>query len=122
MSEGQICRLLGIAEQERERLFAHVGLFNHEWDRPERLIQLGTLTAAETSEISGGLMSEDVPVTINARIADYDVLLVLGPVFPHEVVGFSGGTNTFSPASPVRKSSTSSTGSAHSFRMRRSSV
>ena len=28
---------------------------------------------------------------------DYDVLLVLGPVFPHEVVGFSGGNKYFFP-------------------------
>lgn len=97
MNEGQICRLLGIDEQERRGLFANVGLFNHEWDQPEHLLTLGTLTAAETNEISQGLLSEDVPVTINSRIADYDVLLVLGPVFPHEVVGFSGGNKYFFP-------------------------
>jgi nickel-dependent lactate racemase len=74
-----------------------VRLFNHEWDVPESLMQLGTLSPAETAEISGGLMSEEVPVTINARVADYDVLLVLGPVFPHEVVGFSGGNKYFFP-------------------------
>lgn len=97
MNEEQMCRLLGIAESERERLFASVGLFNHEWDVPESLTQLGRLSPVETREISNGLMSEDVPVTINSRIRDYDVLLVLGPVFPHEVVGFSGGNKYFFP-------------------------
>ncbi len=97
MSELQICKLLGIEERERDKLFANVELFNHEWDVPERLLTLGTLTAAETREISGGLMSEDVPVTINARVGDYDTLLVLGPVFPHEVVGCSGGNKYFFP-------------------------
>ena len=58
-------------------------------------VTLGTLTAAETRELSQGLLSLDVPVRINARIRDYDVLLVLGPVFPHEVVGFSGGQQVF---------------------------
>ncbi len=42
-------------------------------------------------------MSEDVPVDINARVRDYDTLLVCGPVFPHEVVGFSGGNKYFFP-------------------------
>lgn len=97
MNERQICQLLGISEQERVGIFAGIGLFNHEWDRPDRLVTLGTLSAAETSEISSGLMAEDVPVSINARVRDYDVLLVVGPVFPHEVVGFSGGNKYFFP-------------------------
>jgi nickel-dependent lactate racemase len=97
MSETQICKLLGIREEERDLLFGAVQLFNHEWDEPRSLLHLGTLSAAETREISGGLMSEEVPVTINARVADYDLLLVLGPVFPHEVVGFSGGNKYFFP-------------------------
>ena len=72
-------------------------VFNHEWNRDEALTALGTLTAAETRELSQGMLSLDVPVRINARIRDYDVLLVLGPVFPHEVVGFSGGNKYFFP-------------------------
>jgi lactate racemase len=39
----------------------------------------------------------EVPVQINKRITDYDRLLVVGPVFPHEVVGFSGGNKYFFP-------------------------
>jgi nickel-dependent lactate racemase len=97
MSERQMCQLLGISERERGQLFAELELFNHEWDDPDQLLHLGTLTAQETAEISQGLLSEDVPVTINSRITDYDVLLVLGPVFPHEVVGFSGGNKYFFP-------------------------
>jgi len=97
MSERQMCQLLGITEQERAKLFVELGLFNHEWDDPDQLLHLGTLTARETAGISEGLLSEDVPVTINARVTDYDVLLVLGPVFPHEVVGFSGGNKYFFP-------------------------
>ena len=97
MSDSQMCKLLGIDPHERGRLFYQLGLFNHEWDRPDRLLTIGTLAKQETAEISGGLLSLDVPVQINARISDYDVLLVLGPVFPHEVVGFSGGNKYFFP-------------------------
>jgi len=97
MSEQQICKLLGISDKERERLFFQTQFFNHEWDRPDRLTTLGTLSKKDTAEISDGLLSLDVPVQINSRIADYDTLLVLGPVFPHEVVGFSGGNKYFFP-------------------------
>lgn len=97
LSEVQICRLLGIDDRERPRLFLRTTFYNHEWDRPERLITLGILTREETAEITQGLLSMEVPVSINARIVNYDLLLVLGPVFPHEVVGFSGGNKYFFP-------------------------
>jgi nickel-dependent lactate racemase len=38
-----------------------------------------------------------VPVRLNNLILDYDQLIVCGPVFPHEVVGFSGGSKYFFP-------------------------
>jgi len=97
MSEAQICKLLGIDQAERPRLFYQTEFINHEWDNPDELLTLGTLTKAETQEISNGLLSQDVPVQINRRIQDYDRLLVVGPVFPHEVVGFSGGNKYFFP-------------------------
>ena len=95
--EEAICQLLGFSEEDRSGRYAKIGLFNHEWDRPERLTTLGSLTRADTEDISDGLLSIDVPVEINSRIRDYDRLLVLGPVFPHEVVGFSGGNKYFFP-------------------------
>jgi nickel-dependent lactate racemase len=97
MSDTQIAKLLGIDETERRRLFYQMQVFNHEWDRPERLLTLGILTKQQTEELSNGLLSLEVPVQINSRIEDYDLLLVLGPVFPHEVVGFSGGNKYFFP-------------------------
>src|SRR5262245_46498615 len=48
MNEGAICRLLGIDEGERDKLFASVGLYNHEWDNDNALLQLGTLSAEDT--------------------------------------------------------------------------
>ncbi len=97
MSETEMCKILGIKQEERQKLFFQLGLFNHEWDQDEKLTQLGVLSKAETEEISQGLLSEEVPVKINKRILDYDLLLVVGPVFPHEVVGFSGGNKYFFP-------------------------
>jgi nickel-dependent lactate racemase len=97
MSEQQICKLLGIAPEERDKLFFQTRFYNHEWDNPDRLTSLGTLSKEQTAEITEGRLVLDVPVQINSRIDDYDLLLVLGPVFPHEVVGFSGGNKYFFP-------------------------
>lgn len=97
MPEEDICHLLGISESERQAEYKNVGLFNHEWDQPDKLTQIGMLTKEQTSAISEGLLEMDVPVTINSRIKDYDILQIMGPVFPHEVVGFSGGSKYFFP-------------------------
>jgi nickel-dependent lactate racemase len=43
------------------------------------------------------LLEQDLPVTANRLLFDYDLLVVCGPVFPHEVVGFSGGNKYFFP-------------------------
>jgi nickel-dependent lactate racemase len=72
-------------------------IFNHGWDRPEVLTTLGTLPAAEIETITGGLMSQPVPVRLNRLILDYDTIFICGPTFPHEVVGFSGGNKYFFP-------------------------
>lgn len=70
---------------------------NHEWLDPEQIVTLGTLTADAISALSGGLMAEDVVVDMNRHVADADVSIVIGPVFPHEVVGISGGNKYYIP-------------------------
>lgn len=97
MSEEAICKLIGISHEERHARFSEVGLFNHEWDNPDALWELGRLTEEETSALTDGVLTQEVPVEINARIKDYDRILIVGPVFPHEVVGFSGGNKYFFP-------------------------
>ena len=94
MPQEKIRTMLGISDDDPCR---DVGLFNHAWDNPAELATIGILTAAETREISDGVLAMEVPVQINRRIHDYDVALVVGPVFPHEVVGFSGGNKYFFP-------------------------
>jgi nickel-dependent lactate racemase len=91
MSEEQICRRLTIAPDERKNKYASVKLFNHEWEKPETFTSIGKISADEIHRISGGLFREEVDITINKLIFDYDEFFILGPVFPHEVVGFSGG-------------------------------
>ncbi len=91
MSEEQICRRLAIGPDERKNRYASVRFFNHEWEKPETFTSIGKISADEIHQISNGLFSEEVNVAINKLIFDYDEFFILGPVFPHEVVGFSGG-------------------------------
>src|SRR5204862_233771 len=48
-------------------------------------------------QLTNGLFAMDVPVEINKMIFDYDQVIIIGPVFPHEVVGFSGGNKYLFP-------------------------
>jgi nickel-dependent lactate racemase len=58
---------------------------------------VGTIPASDIEELSRGFLSEALPVTVNRVIFDYDWVVVCGPVFPHEVVGISGGNKYFFP-------------------------
>ncbi len=91
LSEEGICTRLGITLSERSSKYASVGFFNHEWERPETFTSIGKISADEINQISNGLFSEEIDVAINKLIFEYDEFFILGPVFPHEVVGFSGG-------------------------------
>lgn len=74
-----------------------VTVVNHEWWEPDQLVTLGTIDAAEIARESDGRLTESVEVTINRNAVEHDVCLVVGPVFPHEVIGFSGGNKYFFP-------------------------
>ena len=91
MPEDQICKRLAITPEQRNSRYKKVKFFNHEWEKPETFTTIGKITADEIGEISNGLFHEEVEVAINKLIYDYDEFFILGPVFPHEVVGFSGG-------------------------------
>src|SRR5262245_14689238 len=79
-------------------------IFNHEWDQPSALSHIGTIPAREIADLSNGRLRQDVPVELNRLVVEYDHVLICGPVFPHEVVGFSGGTKYLFPgiaAAPI---------------------
>ena len=97
MSEAAICRRLEITPEQRASAYAAVRFFNHEWNNPAALQQIGALTADEVGELTGGLFALNVPVEVNRRVFDYDQVIIVGPVFPHEVVGFSGGNKYLFP-------------------------
>ena len=55
MPESSIREMLGI-----DGIFGaeRVGLFNHEWDCPERLLQIGSLSPADTGALSDGMLED----------------------------------------------------------------
>ncbi len=101
LSDVQLNRLVGITPDERAGAYRHVGLLNHAWDSPETLISVGTLAQAEIQAIAGErwhpTLGGDVDIKINRAVLEYDHILILGPTFPHEVVGFSGGAKYLFP-------------------------
>jgi nickel-dependent lactate racemase len=70
---------------------------NHEWWDDATLTTIGHVAEDRVAELSGGLLREAVEVRVNRAAVDSDVVLVVGPVLPHEVVGFSGGNKYLFP-------------------------
>ena len=97
MSSEQIHQRVGITAAEHATRYPKARFFNHAWNDPAQLMEAGRLTKADVRELTGGLFEMDVAVTCNRMVRDYDLLLILGPVFPHEVVGFSGGNKYIFP-------------------------
>lgn len=97
MTESMINKLLGITAEDRKTKYSDLNIFNHAWQDKEILYPLCTLSEEQVFEFSEGLLRREVVVQINRRIFEYDTLIIVGPVFPHEVVGFSGGNKYFFP-------------------------
>jgi nickel-dependent lactate racemase len=95
MSDEQLARHIGkpvvdgVAGQRR--------IFNHRWDDPSTFVKLGSISSREIAKITDGRLKQEVPVALNRLLVEYDHIIICGPVFPHEVVGFSGGTKYLFP-------------------------
>ncbi len=95
MADAQLGRLVGRPVEDGR--FGRSRIFNHRWDEPGTFATLGTIPASEIRLLTEGRLEQDVEVALNRLIFDYDQLLICGPVFPHEVVGFSGGNKYLFP-------------------------
>jgi nickel-dependent lactate racemase len=95
MDEAQLSRLFGRPVNDGMCEGAHV--FNHRWDIPETFADIGVIPTPDVARISGGVLSEPIRIQINRLLFDYEHILICGPVFPHEVVGFSGGNKYLFP-------------------------
>ncbi|HSR12951.1 MAG TPA: lactate racemase domain-containing protein, partial [Thermodesulfobacteriota bacterium] len=97
IDEKDILDMVKITPKEKAGEYSRVGFYNHAWEDPNALVNLGMIPKNEMSELTAGLMDREVPVTLNKMILEHDHILICGPVFPHEVVGFSGGNKYFFP-------------------------
>jgi len=95
MRDAQLSRLVGRCVANG--ICGTARIFNHRWDVPATFADIGTIPANEVAKLSGGLLSEAIAIKINRKLLDYDQVLICGPVFPHEVVGFSGGNKYLFP-------------------------
>ncbi len=97
MSDEAIDRLVGANAAARAERYPKTQIFNHRWDQPDALHTIGVISRDEAAALTDGLLVDEVPVTLNRMIFEYDYLMICGPVFPHEVAGFSGGAKYLFP-------------------------
>lgn len=97
MTTEEIYRFTDLTEEKHRTELTKTEFINHSWNDPKTLREVGTLDAAKVRELSHGRLDESIPVAVNERIFSYDQLVIIGPTFPHEVVGFSGGNKYFFP-------------------------
>jgi nickel-dependent lactate racemase len=96
LDEREALRLYGISPAERGG-FGRARFLSHRWDVRGTLERIGWLDADLVEQLSEGRLRERVPVDLNRAVGEHDLVLILGPVFPHEVVGFSGGAKYLFP-------------------------
>ena len=97
MPDEAVDRLVGVSVDERKERYPNVQIFNHHWNSPGQLQTIGVIARQEAEQLTGGLLVDEIPVMLNRLINDYDQLIICGPVFPHEVAGFSGGAKYLFP-------------------------
>ena len=84
---------MAMSEDEMEKFFGDVvprdAILVHHWQTDT--VRLGYVPADVCSEFSGGLFPEQIDVEVNHLLFDggYDLILSVGQVVPHEVVGMA---------------------------------
>ena len=98
MEPDEIDRWFGVpAGQTLADVYPGMTVLNHEFHDADQIVTIGTLSAEEVGRLSEGSIAEEVVVQMNRHVVEADISLVIGPVFPHEVVGISGGNKYFIP-------------------------
>jgi lactate racemase len=97
MDEPALAAHLGYQPGALSDRYPATSVLTHAWWDPLAFADVGTIPADRVAALSGGMLRHTVHVRINRAVVEHDVTLVLGPVFPHEVVGFSGGNKYLFP-------------------------
>ncbi len=97
LSDDALAAHLGYPPGAGGTRYPQTSILSHAWWEPSTFVDVGCLTAERIAELSGGMLRHSAQVRINRAVVEHDVTLILGPVFPHEVVGFSGGNKYLFP-------------------------
>lgn len=97
MEPDRLYRHVGITPEEHRTQFRNVHFLVHEHDNPAALRTIGTIPADEIRTLTGGLFAQEIRVSINRAVLEYDHVLIVSPVVPHEAMGFAGGNKYFFP-------------------------
>ena len=97
MPERALAAHLGYEPGSSQDRYPATEVLNHAWWEPSTFVDVGTISADRIAELSGGMLRHTARVRINRAVVEHDVTLIVGPVFPHEVVGFSGGNKYLFP-------------------------
>jgi nickel-dependent lactate racemase len=97
MDERELSTHLGYPIGDLEGRYPGMTVRNHDWNNSDTFVSVGSISAQRVAEVSSGRMRDAVDVRLNRGVVEHDVTLIVGPVFPHEVVGFSGGNKYFFP-------------------------
>jgi len=65
-------------------VFRRIRIFNHEWQNPETLVDMGT------SDLG-------TPLRVNRSVVEADIVIGIGAVVPHHIPGFSGSSKIIQP-------------------------
>ena len=94
-------KLVGITAEKRNAQYKHIGILNHSWGDPSALTMVGVMEQDEIRVVAGkhwhSSMPNQVQIHLNKAVLSYDHIIILGPTFPHEVAGFSGGAKYLFP-------------------------
>jgi nickel-dependent lactate racemase len=97
LSEPALAAHLGYRPGAAAERYPGTAIRTHAWWDPATFVDLGEIPAERIAALSDGMLRRPAPVRINRAVVEHDVALILGPVFPHEVVGFSGGNKYLFP-------------------------
>jgi len=97
MEPARIYKHVGISSNEHVAKFSNVHFFNHEHNNPAALKTVGTIPAGEMRDLTDGLYKQQITVSVNKRVFEYNHVIIVSPVVPHEAMGFAGGNKYFFP-------------------------
>ncbi|HTX92553.1 MAG TPA: lactate racemase domain-containing protein [Anaerolineales bacterium] len=101
LSEAGLEKLVGIPAEQRRTAFRQINLTNHAWDNSSALASIGVMEQDEIKALAGErwhpTLPDRVDVRLNRAALEHDQILIVGPTFPHEVAGFSGGAKYLFP-------------------------